>query len=268
MEHNNEVLDTIEDFGKQWQEYTENTGFYGSLSALESLIEPLLNISDISNSKIADVGAGTGRYALMFHQAGADKIVALEPSDAFSVLQKNTEEINSIECFKKRADEIPYAGFDYVFCIGVLQFIPDPAPALVAMGRALNNRGRIFLWVYGQENNRLYLSFVLPLRKITTRLPHAALKALTLTLLPIAEIYALAGRFLKLPLSEYLSKYFLKVDRYTRRVIIHDQLNPSYVRYYGKNELKALLEKCGFEDIRMHHRMGYSWSVTARYAGN
>lgn len=257
------LTDTIEDFGRQWQEYRENKGFYASLEALESLIHPMLTIADLKNCVIADIGAGTGRYTLMFEKAGAKKIVAMEPSDAYEVLLENTSGLNSITCLKKRADELSESEFNLVFCIGVLQFIPDPVPALKAMRRSLKKGGKLFLWVYSEENNQLYLSFVLPLRKLTTRLPHAALKAFTYILLPLAEIYALASRLLKLPMSDYLKNYFLKVDRYTRRVIIHDQLNPSYVKYYRGSDLKELLVNCGFNDIKMHHRMGYSWSVLA-----
>lgn len=270
MKISKQSADTIQDFGRQWQEYTENKGFYASIEALEGLFHPLLNISDIQNATIADVGAGTGRYTLMFQQAGAEKIVALEPSDAYLILKKNIAGLKNIECLKKRADEIPADGFDFVFCIGVLQFIQDPLPALKAMKQSLNKSGRIFLWVYSEENNRLYLSFVLPLRKLTTSLPHGVLKVLTSIILPLAEIYALASltcclfKLPKLPLSDYLKNYFMRVDRYTRKIIIHDQLNPTYVKYYNKIELKALLKSCGFDDIKLHHRMGYSWSVLAR----
>jgi SAM-dependent methyltransferase len=258
-------LDTIADFGKQWQEYTENKGFYASMESLESLLHPLLDLSDIRGCHIADIGAGTGRYTLMFEQAGAKKIVALEPSDAYKILKEHTVGLKNVECLKKRAEEISENQFDLVFCIGVLQFVPDPVPALKAMGRSLKMGGRIFLWVYSEENNGIYLSMILPLRKLTTRLPHNMLKFFTFFLLPLAEMYALASRFFRLPMAEYLKNYFMKVDRYTRRVIIHDQLNPSYAKYYRRNELIELLECCGFIDIKIHHRMGYSWSVLARY---
>jgi len=263
MAINRQQLNTIKDFGKQWQEYTHNKGFYASLEALESLCSPLMKNSDIKNKIIADVGAGTGRYTLMFYKAGAKKIIALEPSDAYDVLLKNTSGIDEIKCLKKRADEISGNEFDLVFCIGVLQFIPDPLQALKAMRRTLTKKGKLFLWVYSKENNQLYISMVLSLRKLTTRLPHAALKMFTYILLPLAEIYALASGSFKLPMADYMINYFLKVDRYTRRLIIHDQLNPSYVKYYKGSELKGLLEDCGFKDIKMHHRMGYSWSVLA-----
>ncbi|KJR43539.1 type 11 methyltransferase [Candidatus Magnetoovum chiemensis] len=187
-------LNTIKDFGEQWLEYNENKGFYASIEALKSLLFPLINISDIDNSTIADVGAGTGRYSLMFNKVGAKKIVSIEPSEAYFILKKNTAGIDNIECLKKRADEIHQNEFDFVFCIGVLQFIPDPIPALKAMKASLKKGGKFFLWVYSKENNRLYLSFVIPLRKLTTRIPHVLLKGLTYFLLPLVEIYAQISR--------------------------------------------------------------------------
>ncbi|MCD6387991.1 MAG: class I SAM-dependent methyltransferase [Desulfobulbaceae bacterium] len=258
--------DTIKDFGDQWEDFTQNTGYYASMDALRSLINPLLDITDIRDQYVADVGAGTGRYTRMFHQAGVRKILALEPSAAFEVLKKNTADLSGIEYSDKTADEIPAHGFDWVFCIGVLQFIPDPREALISMGKALGEKGRLFLWVYSEEKNGLYLSLVRPLRRITARLPQKVVKHLAALLLPPAEIYALLSRrFPKLPLSEYLTNYFLRVNRYSRRLIIHDQLNPGYAKYYKQGELKSLLETCGYTDIIMHHRMGYSWSVVARY---
>ncbi len=259
--------DVISDFGKQWQEYTDNRGFYGSQDALVSLIEPLMRVDDLDNCTIADVGAGTGRYTMMFRRANAKKVVAIEPSDAFSVLERNVTGIPGIECLKRRAEQIPDdQGFDLVFCIGVLQFIANPEPALKAMGKALKRGGRLFLWVYAKEQNSPYLMFVLPMRRITTHLPHDILKMLTWIILPFAELYALTSRVFKgLPLASYLENYFLKLDRYTRRIVIHDQLNPRYVKFYRKDELETLLETCGFRNIKMHHRMGYSWSVYAQY---
>jgi len=259
--------DTISDFGDQWQDFTQNTGYYASMDALRSLIEPLLAIADLKDASVADVGAGTGRYTRLLHQAGAGKILAMEPSAAFEVLKRNTADLAGIEYANQRAEEIPANDFDLVFCIGVLQFIPDPAPALKAMGRALGEQGRLFLWVYSEEKNDWYLFLLRPLRRLTSRLPHRIVKYLAALLLPPAELYALLCRhFSRLPMAKYLTNYFLRVDRYSRRLIIHDQLNPGYAKYYRREELQSLLENCGFTDIRMHHRLGYSWSVVARYA--
>lgn len=262
------MADTIHDFGEQWQEYPENTGYYASMDGLRSLLNPLVDMSEIKDAMVADVGAGTGRYTRLFHQSGARQILALEPSAAFEVLKKNTADLSGIEYSCKTAEQIPADNFDWIFCIGVLQFIPDPVPALMAMGKALGAKGRLFLWVYSEENNGPYLLLARPLRWLTARLPHKIVKFLAALLLPPTEVYALICRhFPRLPMAEYLTSYFLRVNRYTRQLIIHDQLNPSYAKYYKQDELKSLLETCGYTDIIMYHRMGYSWSVVAQRGG-
>lgn len=265
MGTNNKWTDTIEDFGHQWTLFTHNRGYYGSKAALDSLIEPLLKAKSIRNKRIADVGAGTGRYTRLFHQAGAGEILAIEPSTAFEVLKRNTAGLGRIDYLQEPAEKIPPLGFDIIFCIGVLQFIPDPRPALTAMGRALGPGGRLFLWVYGKENNGLYLMLVRLLRIFSSRLPAKSLSYLSHWLLPVADLYAFGCRFMNLPLSDYLLDYFSKLDLYSRKLVIYDQLNPRVAKYYRGIELRHLLKTCDFVNIRMHHRLGYSWSALASY---
>lgn len=262
--HSNQK-DVLSDFGNQWTMFTENRGYYASLQALDSLIQPLLAVKSLQNKWIADVGAGTGRYTRLLHEAGAKAILAMEPSDAFEVLKRNTTGLREIEYLKAPAERTPLLGFDFIFCIGVLQFIEDPRSALVAMGRALKPGGELFLWVYGKEKNGLYLALLNFLRMFSSRLPPKLLNAFSCWLLPLADLYAFGCRILKLPLSDYLLNYFSRLDFYTRKLIIYDQLNPRIAKYYRAAELRALLKGCGFENIRMYHRLGYSWSVLASF---
>lgn len=46
-----------------------------------------------------------------------------------------------------------------------------------------------------------------------------------------------------------------------RRVIIYDQLNPAYAKYYTRAEALALLTEAGLVNVACHHRHGYSWTV-------
>jgi len=259
---------TIADFGRQWTNYTENTGYYASVNVLDDLFGPLIDKESISGEIIADVGAGTGRFVKMFHELGAKHILALEPSSAIDILKENTRHLENIEYLQTTADCLPADNFNLIFCIGVLQFIPEPLRALKAMGRALSPNGRLFLWVYGQENNRVYLSLVRPMRLIAARLPHPCLAALSSLLLLPANLYSFLCRYISLPLAEYMRNYFTQLDQYSRKLVIYDQLNPRMARYYQKEELQKLLEESGFSDIQMHHRLGYSWSVLASYKGS
>lgn len=267
MFKNGKSLSTIEDFGQQWNLFPDNIGYYCSMEVLKDLLNPLLSTENLRNKNIADVGAGTGRYTLLFQQAGARKILALEPSSAFEILKKNTSDLRNIQCLQADAVNIPNCKFDLIFCIGVLQFIYDPCPALRAMGRVLGPEGRLFLWVYGKENNRLYLLLLSFFRWIAGKLSYSKLKRMCFFLEIPTRLYVFLCRHINLPLSKYMINYYAKMDPERRRLIIFDQLNPRIVKYYTKQELKSLLQTCGFKNIKMHHRYGYSWSVLAEYSG-
>ena len=51
-----------------------------------------------------------------------------------------------------------------------------------------------------------------------------------------------------------------------RRVVIYDQLNPAYAKYYTRDEAHDVLARHGFVDVRLHHRHGYSWTVVGTQA--
>jgi len=257
--------DTIADFGSQWTKFRSNPGYYGSDDILENLLGPLIPLKSLKGKKICDVGAGTGRYTRMLYSCNPSKIIAIEPSAAFGVLKENVAGLKNVECLQLPADKIPLMDFDFVFCAGVLQFIPDQFSALKAMGKSLGPNGQIFLWVYGQENNDLYLKFIKPLRKITSRLSHEALEKLSTFMLIPACLYSFLCKYMPLPLSSYIREYFSRMDNYSKKLIIFDQLNPKTARYYRKEELIDILKYSGFYDIRIHHHLGYSWSVLARY---
>jgi hypothetical protein len=46
-----------------------------------------------------------------------------------------------------------------------------------------------------------------------------------------------------------------------RQLIVYDQLNPAYAKYYTAAEARDLLESTGFESVRLWWRHGYSWTV-------
>ena len=91
------------------------------------------------------------------------------------------------------------------------------------------------------EGNELYLRFIQPLRRITTRLPHFALVGLIELLYGSLCIYRLLGKLLPLPLRRYIETVWWPMTPKKRRLVIYDQLNPSYAKYHKKNEAIELL---------------------------
>jgi SAM-dependent methyltransferase len=155
----------------------------------------------------------------------------------------------------------PQSNLDYVFSIGVLHHIQEPAPVVQAAFEALRPGGRFFVWVYGKEGNEIYLAFLRPIRILTKRLPHSLLSALVESIYWPLMLYTKLCRIFPLSLGGYLLSVFDKMPPDKRRLIIYDQLNPSYAKYYTGFEAERLLLDGKFKDVFVHHRHGYSWSM-------
>ncbi len=256
---------TIRDFGEQWTHFGKNEGYYGSQDLFRDMLGPLLSLDALEGAHVADIGSGTGRIVRMLIDAKARHVVALEPSAGVEILRKNTADLGDrVEVVHAVGTELPSdRSFEFVFSIGVIQFIPDPLPTLRAAYDALRPGGKLVIWVYGKEGNGAYLFFLTALRALTTRLPHWALTALCQFLTVLVDAYGLACRVFPLPLRSYVLGTLSRVSRRDRTLTIYDQLNPSYVHYYERGEVVAMLEDAGFRDIALHHRRGYSWTALA-----
>jgi SAM-dependent methyltransferase len=253
---------TIKDFGDQWLRYCDNEGFYGSLELLSDILFPFIEMGQIRDRRVAEIGSGSGRIVNMLLQCGARHIIAVDPSEAFEVLCRNIEQPEKVTCLKITGDKLPaYSDLDYVFSIGVLHHIPDPAPVVEAVFKALRPGGHFLVWLYSKEGNGLYLALVRPLRALTKRLPHFLLAFLVEIMYWPLVLYIKLCHWLPLPLREYMLPILEKMSVEKRRLIIYDQLNPEYAKYYTRFDAEKLLSDGKFENVRIHHRHGYSWTV-------
>lgn len=254
---------TICDFGEQWTAFRDNTGYYGSAALFEDLFAPLVTPADVAGRRVADVGSGTGRIVTMLLDCGAAHVTAVEPSAAIDVLTANlVGRADRVTALRVRGDELPASGdLDYVFSVGVLHHVPDPAPVVRAARNALHDGGRLAVWLYGREGNGPYLAVTVPLRAVTTRLPHRMLVAICWMIYPLLAVYIAACRMLPLPMKRYMNGHLARLTRRQRILTIYDQLNPAWAMYYTRAEAIELLRTGGFTDIRVKHRHGYSWTV-------
>lgn len=255
----------VEQFGDQWNRFTENEGYYGSLPLFEDIVCGTLDIAKFKGAKVAEIGSGSGRIVLMLNEAQVASIVAVEPSDAMIPLKKNTQPIASkITYLKKMGDEWEAPDLDYIFSIGVLHHIVDPDPTVRNAFKNLKPGGEFVVWLYGYEGNELYLALAEPLRAFTTKVPHVLMNPITWFLLPFLIIYANLCRVLPLPMRDYMTRHILKLTPAVQRLTIYDQLKPSWAKYYRRGEAEDLLRRNGFVDIVSVARHGYSWTVKGR----
>lgn len=257
---------TIQDFGEQWTIYSENTGYYGSAALFADVFGPLVTATALAGCRVADIGAGTGRFVNVMLDLGVDHVVAVEPSAAFQMLKKNTSaRAESVTYLNKTGEWIPPGlNLDYAFAIGVVHHIPEPLPVLVATRAALRPGGWFCAWLYGAEGNRPYLAVLSVLRSFSGSLPHAVLAALSWLLYWPLRAYIFAARWCRLPLRHYMREVLDKLDGPATRLVIYDQLNPAYAKYYSREEVETLFARAGYCDVELYHRHGYSWAVRAK----
>lgn len=256
---------TIRDFGEQWTTYDDADGFFGSLSLLADFIAPF-PIEAFRDARVADIGAGTGRFVLSLLEAGAGHVVAVEPSAAAAVVVEKTRDIGAgrVTVLNVTGNDLPDdLSLDYAISVGVLHHIRRPEPVVAAVYRALKPGGKFVVWLYGKEGNGLYLALVLPIRMVSMHLPRWG-KAFLAHLLnwPLAAYIAACKRWPRtpLPLRQYMVDILGKLDSGKRRLVIYDQLNPHYAKYYSGEEARQLMASAPF-DVALHHRKGYSWVV-------
>ena len=264
---------TIADFSDQWSKYTDNKGWYGSLELFKDITSPLVELESLIGKRVVEIGSGTGRIVSMLLEAGVGHVYAIEPSpDAFRVLEGNIKEMersDDVTAINARGDSWTLEEqVDYVFSIGVIHHIPEPAPVVKAAYKSLKPGGRFLAWLYGYEGNELYLGIVEPLRKVTTRLPHALLRCLVELLYFALFLYRNISVVIPLPLSSYIERVLWPMSPQKRRLVVYDQLNPAYAKYYTREEAIQLFEQMGFENVETHHRHGYSWSVVGQKPGS
>ncbi len=257
---------TISDFGDQWTTFTQNDGYYASQEMLSDILGPVVSLEELHGKVCAEVGAGTGRISQMLLRAGAAHVTAIEPSKARVVLERNLSAYGDrVDVIGEAGETFELSGLDFILSIGVLHHIPDPSGTVRNMHRSLVPGGRAVIWLYGREGNRAYLALAEPLRWITRRMPLRVNTALAAALyLPLAAYISLC-RVVPLPMRKYMLEVLHPIGGKAIRLVIVDQLNPRWAKYYTEAEARNLLADAGFHDIRLHHRHGYSWTVSGRH---
>ena len=184
--------------------------------------------------------------------AGANSVTAIEPSQAFDVLVQNTAQARDrVHCLNVAGEAIPKDDFDLVLSIGVLHHIPDPKPVVKAAYDALRPGGGCWpgfmatrvigaykhIWSRSADNaesarrgERDHGLDALPDHpRLCGRHPAPAVSAV---------VGLFANVYMRFPAAE-------------RRLVILDQINPRWAKYYTREEAEALFRDAGFKDIQL-----------------
>lgn len=122
-------------------------------------------LGEISNEKVLEVAAGTGRFTLMAAQQGAD-ITACdisEPMLNIAMKKASEEELNNIDFMKVDAENLPFRDnrFETVFAIRFMHLVDDPKKFLEELTRVA--RKHIVFDTFSFSSFRILYNKLLPM---------------------------------------------------------------------------------------------------------
>ena len=254
--------ESYKDFGKQFLVDSDIGDFWGSEDMLKDCVTPF-KLETIKGKTVMEVGSGSGRILKNLIKFDPKKIISIEPSEAIQVAKKNNEGAeDKIVFFNIKGEDLDIENcVDVCFSLGVIHHIPDAKMVVHNIHKSLKTHGKCVLWVYGFEGNEFYIFIFNNIRRLTRVLPDIFLRQFCKFLNFLCSLYILLCYMFPLPLKDYLFNVFRKCSWEKRNYIIFDQLNPSYAKYYKKNELENLMFEAGFADTKIYRRHNYSWTV-------
>ena len=163
-------------------------------AASPSVLIPLrCALKDAPGPRLADIGGGTGNYALAFKQEGWDPVVIDRSREMLAHAQRK-----GLATIVAEAQRLPFEkeSFDAVMLVSMLHHVEDRAAVIAEAKRILRGGGRLALMAYTLEDiSDLWLLDFFPSRP-WMRETHPPLSEL-LTLLPDARLHPITFRDLK-----------------------------------------------------------------------
>jgi SAM-dependent methyltransferase len=265
-------------FGWQWQEFVEMHEQYEA-QFLDWIhpIEPAY----FRDKVVLDAGCGIGRHVFHAARYGAREVIGMDLSVAVETAYANTGSMPNVHIVQADIYHPPFrrsagAGpFDFIYSIGVLHHLPDPAAGFRSLVRFLRPDGAIFAWVYGYENNGVVHHLINPVRKsFTSRLPPAALQVVAWPLAVLLQglvkgVYRplrATRLFSSLPSHDYL--YSLSEFGFRQNYnIVFDHLVAPVAFYLRREEFEEWFRASHLEEVRISWRNQNSWRGFGRAGG-
>ena len=173
----------VDNFSLQWQTFqkTQFDSYTNQQITFKRLFENTKwKEKDLKGKKILEVGSGAGRFTEIFKKMDC-KLSSVDLSDAIFANAKNNKSKN-INFFKTSIYSMPFREnyFDFIFCFGVLQHLPDGDSAFNILLSFLKNGGKLSVdWykIYFYPYASVTTKYIY--RPLTKRMPpHLLLKIL------------------------------------------------------------------------------------------
>ena len=269
---------TVHSFGSEWGAYqqSENVLSDSDRAAQFDAYFRLFPWATLpSNAVGADVGCGSGRWALLVAPR-VKHLYAIDPApEAIAVAQRNLSALPNVSVIRAEANlmPIPDGSLDFAYCLGVLHHVPDTNAALRAIVSKLKPGAPLLLYLYYAFDNRpawfreIWRTTNFG-RLLISRLPFTAKRIITNIIAasiywPLARSAWVLERLGLLPESWPLS-YYRNRGFYVMRTDAYDRFCTPLEKRFSRNEIEAMMIGAGLSGVIFSEASPFWTSVGRR----
>lgn len=270
------LADTLESFTRQRLDLRPpGPAFVSQWTAhLVRNLGAALRLSDLHDKIVLDVGCGFGRHLYVASEHGAETI-GLDLSGGVDIARQNN--LNHPRCHIVQANildrPLHEAGFDVVWCFGVLHHMPEPGGGFAAIVPfAKRDGGLVVIWVYGYRGMAFTyrLSHMRFLRQFTrqmsgptrvriSKMVAASLSGLYWEPLRLVRGVGLGGVVKRLPLTDHIDQ-----DWSARVAAVHDRLSTPITHFHDREELIEWFRSADLTDVVVEDTNRRGWRACGR----
>ena len=254
-------------FGFQWNRFrrTQLDSHTGLLVSRKRFFDSTeWSPEEMKGKLVLEVGCGAGRFTEIALSTGA-RIVSVDYSSAVDACWENHRPNHDLNVIQGDIYHLPFkpGAFDYVFCFGVLQHVPDVKKSFMALPKQLKSGGQLSVDLYRKRLRSMFFAKYW-LRPFTKRMDDVRLLGLVEKWIPRLWPISLAvgripvlGRKLRhvIPVANYEGIYPLSRRLLREWAILDtfDMLSPAHDHPQSAKALRAWLEEVGLDEIKVFH---------------
>ena len=272
MQSKNYDIETAGRFGDHWQAFDQSGLAQDEKQELFRLYFRLFPWSVFGPEVVGlDVGCGTGRWAQCVAPL-VGRLHCLDVSEgALAVARKNLKDFSNCAFHAASVAEMPVEdnSMDFVYCLGILHYVPDPLAALRCCVSKLKPGAPLLLYVYYSFENRptWFRALAYSVGRVRSLICHCpyvirwsfASGVAALLYYPLARASRLAEKLGfnvdVVPLSAYRERSY-----YTMRTDAFERFDQRWEHRFSRRQLAETMRSAGLGGIQISDESPY-WTA-------
>jgi SAM-dependent methyltransferase len=222
---------------------------------------------ELAGKKVLDVGCGSGRFLDLFSKHGAETF-GFDLSKSVDEALTHCGLRHNVHVLQASVFNAPFrpATFDLVFSFGVLHHTPDTRQAFMQLPGLVKPGGKLAVFIYARRSEPGHSATEIKerlsdqYRKLTSRLPHGLLHALSHLAIPLYDLKMLP----KLgPLVDTVIETSMHPNWRLRVLETFDWYSPKYQWKHTNDEVRQWFSDAGLRVISVSQQavslVGVKW---------